>query len=436
MTLHVEYLPASSLIPYARNMNKHSDQHIAEIAASIKEFGWTIPILVDAENSIVAGHGRVLAAQKLGIDTVPVLRRDNWTKEQIKAYRIADNRLPKNAHIDTAMLGLELQELKGAEFELGLLGFDDDELAALLNPEQAPAEGLTDPDAMPENAETRCKPGDLWILGNHRLLCGDSTNVQHVERLMGGEKADLCFTSPPYGQQRDYGAGKVSDWDNLMNGVFSILPMADGAQVLVNLGMIHRDNEWMPYWDKWLEYMRSAGWRRFGLYVWDQGPGLPGDWNGRLAPAFEFVFHFNKEAKRANKTKPCKHAGSQNHGTGLRGKDGTVGGYTAIDDVVQDTKIPDSVIRVMRHKARGIETQHPAVFPVELVEEVSAAFSKSGHALYEPFCGSGTTLIACEKTNRRCFGMELDARYCDVVLTRWEKFTGQQARRLEDESGL
>ena len=171
------------------------------------------------------------------------------------------------------------------------------------------------------------KPGDLWLLGDHRLLCGDSTKAEDVERLMAGAKADLCFTSPPYGQQRDYteeGKAKVSDWDGLMRGVFANLPMADAGQVLVNLGMIHRDGEWIPYWDGWIAWMREQGWRRFGWYVWDQGPGMPGDWNGRLAPSHEFIWHFNKESVRPEKARDCKHAGEKHGGKGQRGKDGVL----------------------------------------------------------------------------------------------------------------
>ena len=255
----------------------------------------------------------------------------------------------------------------------------------------------------------------------HRVMCGDSTSERDVAALMDGSAADLVFTSPPYAQQRDYGAAKdkVSDWDALMQGVFNALPVKNSAQVLVNLGLVHRDGEWLPYWDGWIAWMREQGWRRFGWYVWDQGPGLPGDWNGRLAPSHEFIFHFNREPRRPNKTVESKHAGETLGGGGLRGADGTVKGKTGAGNAIQSHRIPDSVVRVMRHKGAVTGGSHPAVFPVALVEEIVAAYSDEGDVVYEPFAGSGTSVVACERTGRECFAMELDPAYVDVSCRRW-----------------
>jgi DNA modification methylase len=427
----VESVPISSLIPDPSNERGHGEKNINAIKGSLAKFGQVEPLVLNGRTGLlVGGHGRLTAMKALGMTEASVVKVD-LDNTQAAALRIALNRTSEIAEWDLDALRTTLEGLKLDDFDLNAIGFDDADLSIFLPEPEVP--GLTDEDEVPENVETRCKLGDLWTLGNHKILCGDSTNIQHVERLMNGEKADICFTSPPYGQQRDYGVGKVSDWDELLNGVFSILPVTSAAQILVNLGLVHKDNEWHAYWGKWIEFMQSMGWRRFGWYVWDQGPGLPGDWSGRLAPAFEFIFHFNKKASKANKTKDCKHAGAQNHGTGLRGKNGVVSGYTAINDTVQATKIPDSVIRVMRHKARGIECEHPAVFPVDLATELLEAFSKTAEAAYEPFLGSGSTLIACEKTNRKCFGLEIDPKYVSVAIERWMKFTGKEAFRMEED---
>jgi DNA modification methylase len=213
-----------------------------------------------------------------------------------------------------------------------------------------------------------------------------------------------------------------------MRGVFAQLPMAAHGQVLVNLGLIHRDNEVLPYWDGWLDWIRSQGWRRFAWYVWDQGPGLPGDWNGRLAPAFEFVFHFNRQARQANKIMPCKFAGQETHlrkdgsSTALRKADGTVNGWTAACTPIQETKIPDSVIRIMRHKGKiGQGIDHPAVFPVALPQHVLETYSDAGELVFEPFCGSGTTLLAAERSGRVARAMEIAPAYVDVTVKRFQQ---------------
>jgi hypothetical protein len=288
----VEHWPLDRLIPYARNARTHDDDQVAQIAASIVEFGWTNPILVDAEGGIVAGHGRLLAAEKLGLEAVPVVVLDHLTPAQRRAYVIADNKLALNAGWNEELLAAELHALNGEGFDLALTGFSDAELDALMAPLGSEAD---DADSAEEDAadempspprEPVSRAGDLWVVGDHRLLCGDSTDASVVARVMNGERAALLFTSPPYGNQRDYTTGGVGDWDTLMHGVFAAPPVTDSAQLLINLGLIHRDNEWQPYWNAWLDCMRQQGWRRFGLYVWDQGPGLPGDWNGRSYAGF------------------------------------------------------------------------------------------------------------------------------------------------------
>ena len=422
--LVVEYRPLDSLIGYLRNARTHSDEQVAEIAGSIREFGWTNPILVDGDNGVIAGHGRILAARKLGLTKVPVIELAHLTETQRRAYILADNKLAMNAGWDNDLLALELSDLQDAGFDLGLTGFSGEEIADLLESSANDGDAENEDNAADDMPEATVDPvvrsGELWLLGKHRLLCGDSTNPGDVARLMDGETAALCFTSPPYGQQRDYTTGGISDWDGLMQGVFAALPMAENGQVLVNLGLIHRDGEWMPYWSDWIGWMRALGWKRFGWYVWDQGPGLPGDWSGRFAPSFEFIFHFCRKARKPNKIVDCKWAGHVNdsHG-GMRAKDGTVGEWTHAGQGVQSTRIPDNVIRITRHKARGVETEHPAVFPVALVAFVMEAYSDPGAVCFEPFSGSGTSIIAAQQTGRNLRAIELAPVYADVALRRW-----------------
>ncbi|AOX99862.1 site-specific DNA-methyltransferase [Jeongeupia sp. USM3] len=439
-TLNVEYREVKALIPYARNPRTHSEAQIAKIAASIVEYGWTNPVLVDGDNGIIAGHGRLAAARKLGLDQVPVIELTHLTTAQKRALVIADNRLALDAGWDEEMLALELAELSEAGYELALTGFENIEIDALLadavSPEEEPAAqdeaDADEPDAADDVPDTPVVPvsrvGDVWAIGSHRLICGDATDRTAVATLMQGDTARLCFTSPPYGNQRDYISGGIGDWDALMRGVFGHLPMADDGQVLVNLGLIHRDNEVIPYWDAWLGWMRAEGWRRFAWYVWDQGPGMPGDWQGRLAPSFEFVFHFNRSTRKPNKIVPCKHAGQESHlradgsSTAMRGKDGEVGGWTHKGQPTQDTRIPDSVIRVMRHKGKiGQDIDHPAVFPVALPEFAIESYTDSGDIVFEPFGGSGSTMLAAQRTGRICCSVEIAPEYVDVAIKRFQQ---------------
>jgi DNA modification methylase len=434
-TLNVEYRKVEALIPYARNPRTHSDAQVAKIAASIVEYGWTNPVLVDGDNGVIAGHGRLAAARKLGLDEVPVIELGHLTPAQKRAYVISDNRLALDAGWDEELVALELAELSEAGYDLALTGFDGSEIDALLADETPGGDGeqeeasddaaddVPDAPAIPVS-----RPGDVWAIGAHRLICGDAADASVVAALMQGERARLCFTSPPYGNQRDYTTGGIADWDGLMRGVFTQLPMAGDGQVLVNLGLIHRDNEVIPYWDGWLGWMRTQGWRRFAWYVWDQGPGMPGDWAGRFAPSFEFVFHFNRASRKPNKIVPCKHAGQESHlradgsSTAMRSKDGEVGGWTHKGQPTQVTRIPDSVIRVMRHKGKiGQDIDHPAVFPVALPQFVIEAYSDEGDLVFEPFGGSGTTMLAAQRTGRICRTVEIAPEYVDVAVRRFQQ---------------
>ncbi len=445
----VEARAVAALLPYAGNARTHSAEQVAQIAGSILEFGFVAPVVVDERGEIIAGHGRLLAAKSLGLDAVPTIVRGGLTDAQKAAYRLADNRIALNAGWDEALLAAEVAKLQDmGGIDLALTGFDGAEIERLLAgleteagnlPAPAVASGVepaagnqppvdgAEPGEDPADAEPSpprqavARVGDIWLMGEHRLACGDSTNRSTVARVVGADRAALLFTSPPYGNQRDYTTGGVSDWDALMLGVFQQLDGAvrRDAQVLVNLGLIHREGEWQPYWQGWLDWMRGQGWRRFGLYAWDQGPGLPGDWNGRLAPAFELVFHFNREARAPNKIVPCKWAGTPNKGSGLRAADGEVKAYTHIGLPVQEMRIPDSVLRITRHKGRGIETEHPAVFPVALPEFLMRAYTDEGEVVFEPFAGSGTTILAGQRTGRRVRAIELAPAYVDLAIARW-----------------
>lgn len=415
------------IIPYARNPRVNTQSAVDKVKSSIHEFGWQQPIVVDKEYIIIAGHTRYLAAKQLGLTEVPVHVAEHLTPAQIQAYRITDNRSAQESKWDDELLKIELFDLKSMDYDLGLTGFDGVELGTFFDTKEHTS-GDTEAD-VDQADELRKKyevvSGQLWQLGDHRLLCGDSTNTEDVKRVMQGETADLCFTSPPYGQQRDYrDGGKVSDWDVLMQGVFGNLPMSEAGQVLVNLGLIHRDNEWQPYWESWIQWMRSEGWRRFGWYVWDQCDGFPGDWAGRFAPSHEFVFHFNKKSVKPEKTIDCRTAGQNRHkkeGEGtVRKKDGTLSEWCHYGQVTQDKRIGDSVLRVYRHKARGIECEHPAVFPVELPSEFMAAWPGT---VYEPFSGSGTTIIAGENLGRQVRAIEISPAYVAIALERFKQHT-------------
>ena len=393
-------VPVDSLIPYARNARTHSEEQIAQIAASIREFGWTNPILTDGDNGVIAGHGRLAAARKLELTEVPVIELGHLSPEQKKAYILADNRIALNSGWDEELLKLELQELQGVDFDLDLLGFGDDEIERLLNGDQVGG-GLTEDDAIPEApVDPVSRTGDLWILGNHRLLCGDSTVLSDVERLMGGQLADMAFTDPPYNV--DYGnsakdkmRGKdrriLNDalgdgfYQFLYDACLNLLVVTKGAcYVCMSSSELHTlQKAWIDAGGKWSTFIiwakntftlgRSDYQRQYEpiLYGWKQG--VDHFWCGDRDQSD--IWNYNKPR---------------------------------VNDL------------------------HPTMKPVELVERAIKNSSKSRDIVLDLFGGSGTTLIACEKTGRQARLMELDPKFVDVIVKRWEEYTGQQAVRQED----
>jgi DNA modification methylase len=254
------------------------------------------------------------------------------------------------------------------------------------------------------------------VIGACELYLGDCREILPLL-----PKVDAVVTSPPYANQRVYGC-HIDDWCALV-GCLADTPSHEATQVLVNLGLVHRDGEVWEYWEPLKKRMRDAGWRLFGWYVWDQGSGLPGDWNGRLAPSCEFILHFNRTAREVNKTKPT--LGGKVHGPGLKAANGQAGLKTHNGRPVSPTKIPDNVIRVTREVSSGFEAEHPARFPVALATEIVAPFSCIGETILDPFMGSGTTGVACVRLGRRFIGIEVEPRYYEIALKRIEAATKQ-----------
>lgn len=269
------------------------------------------------------------------------------------------------------------------------------------------------------------------IIGDARLILGDARDV--LAGLPPCFTVNAVVTSPPYGQQRDYGA-KIHDWRSLVSGVMTKFSDGGSTQILVNLGLVHKDGRVIPYWNDLLTDMTESGWRLFGWYVWDQGSGQAGDWNGRLAPSHEFVFHFNRSGRQPNKTKRTQgyDIGRKINGPGVRKADGSSALKTGDGMTVQPFKIPDSVIRVPRDTGSvGVHVAHPARFPVAFAAEFVAAYSDPGETVCDPFMGSGTTGVACVNLGRKFLGIEIDPGYFDIACRRLEEATKQP--RLFDE---
>ena len=389
--MNIVQCKVESLIPYAKNSRTHDDAQIAQIAASIKEFGWTNPILVDGDKGIIAGHGRLMAARKLGMTEVPVIELKDLTPTQKKAYIIADNRLALNAGWDDQLLTIELNELLEDKFSLDLLGFNADELNALLNPVEI-TEGLTDEDEVPEPPpEPITKLGDVWMLGNHRLMCGDSTNIDAVEKLVDNAKIDLCYTDPPYGINE---SGNRVGRGNLGNADSKIMAK----------GVVYKD-----FKDDSIDYAIEAYQIVEGVLQIPRQVWWGANYYCHALPRSNNWFIWDKRTEDKYKN-------------------------TNSDAEMAWVKSQWSSVRVFRHLWMGLvkgsehgqARVHPTQKPVALAEW-SFDYFKSVKTVLDLFGGSGSTLIACEKTNRQCYMMEFEPHYCDVIVKRWENFTGKTA---------
>jgi 16S rRNA G966 N2-methylase RsmD len=395
----VEKWNIEKLIPYARNARTHSDEQVGQIAASIKEWGWTTPVLVDEDGGIIAGHGRTMAAKRLGMREVPVMVARGWSDEKKRAYVLADNKLAINAGWDDSMLALELKELGELGFDLDLTGFSLDEINALTPLEMEP--GLTDEDAVPEAPEEpTTRLGDVWILGQHRLMCGDSTSIDAVEKLMDGASVDMVYTDPPYGisivkgskvgEDKPFGLkdnrGTVGATNIVKANLYAPISGDDTIDVALEaIQVIKTLNAKVEiiwggnYYANALE--NSSCW-----IIWDK------ENTGDFADA-ELAWTNQKTAVRI-----FKHRWN-------------------------------GMIKASEH---GQKRVHPTQKPVKLAEWCIQEYGDECQNLLDLFCGSGSTLLACETKRKTAYMMELSPHYCDVIIKRWQEFTGNQAIHAEN----
>jgi DNA modification methylase len=394
----------ASLIPYARNARTHSDEQVAQIAASIAEFGFTNPILTDGERGVIAGHGRLAAARKLELTEVPVIELTHLSAIQKKAYILADNRIAANAGWDDELLGVELAELQDAGFDLALTGFTEDEWDALIAGDEG-TEGLTDEDAVPEVTENPVsQPGDVWLLGEHKILCGDATKAEDYKALLGDELADMTVTDPPYNvnyantaKDKMRGTNRPILNDNMGDGFAGFLLLACQNILAVTKGAVYIAMSSSEL-DTLQSAFRAAGGKWSTFVIWAKNTFTMG--RADYQRQYEPILYGWKD-------------GAQHYWCGARDQ----------GDVWQIKK---------PHK----NDLHPTMKPVELMERAVRNSSKSRDIVLDPFGGSGTTLIACEKSGRRARLMELDPKYVDVIVKRWQLFSGKQAKRASDGATL
>jgi site-specific DNA-methyltransferase (adenine-specific) len=392
----VERWPIEKLVPYARNARTHADEQVSQIAASIKEWGWTTPVLVDETGGIIAGHGRTLAAQRLKMTDVPVMVAKGWSDAKKRAYVIADNKLALNAGWDNEMLALELGELQGMDFDLNLTGFSAEEIAALIPVEIGP--GLTDEDEAPEAQPNPVTVlGDVWLLGKHRLLCGDSTSVDDLAKLCQDQLVDMWLTDPPYNVAYE-GATKKKltiKNDSMADDQFRqfLRDSYTAADTVMKPGAVfyiwHSDSEGYNFRGA----AKDSGWTIRQCLIWKKSSLVMGRQD----------YHWKHE--------PCLYGW----------KDGA--GHLWATDRKQST-----ILEFDRPSRNDV---HPTMKPVALFEYLLLNNTKGGDIVLDSFGGSGTTIIAAEKNGRYGYLMELDPKYCDVIVKRWQNYTGKVATHAE-----
>lgn len=428
MKQQIEMLPIDELVPYAKNSRTHSPAQIKQIESSIREFGFTNPVLIDADGGIIAGHGRVMAAKNIGLSVVPCLRLSNLTDVQKRAYVIADNKLAENAGWNTEILHLELKELFDFGYDIDLLGFNRDELDALLQGLDLFGGKTDENDVPPIPEEPITRLGDVYYMGEHRLICGDSTDVNVVNRLLeGGKKPCLMVTDPPYGVNYD------ASWRQKILGKSSCAT-----------GKVLNDDR-CDWREAWALFPGNIA------YVWHGGVFAHVVAESLEACGFEIRSQIIWAKSQLvisrghyhSQHEPCWYAvrkGATANWQGSR-KKSTL--WRNISEVLRDGE----KVFVCREDAERLyavsgdettvwdipkslksETGHSTQKPVECMRRPILNNSKVGDVVYDPFCGSGTTIIAAEQTGRVCYSIELNPAYVDVAVKRWEQFTGKTAK--------
>jgi DNA modification methylase len=417
MELKIEYVPIDSIKPYEKNAKLHPVEQIEQIKKSIQEFGNCDPIGV-WNGDIVEGHGRYEALKQLGYSDVPVIRLDHLTDEQRRAYALVHNKLTMNSPFDDGILSEELENILDIDMSM----FD---LGEVFEPE--PQEVVEDNFTPVLSDEPKAKRGDIYQLGEHRLMCGDSTNADDVARLMNGETAPMLFTSPPYSDMREYEGGKDLSISNLAQFMPTYIDYCEFE--CVNLGLQFKNHEVYPYWNEYIELAHENGLKLLAWNVWNKTTaGGIGNQKHMFPVIHEWIFVFGLEPGEINRTWEKRAKEKQSSVRPRRQPDGSMR-YSSVGDTSHKYKKMESVVSVLPENG-DIRKEHPATFPIKLPSEYIQALTDEGDIVIEPFGGSGTTLIACEQLNRRCHIMELEPKYVDVIINRWETFTGKKAVKL------